>query len=385
MYTSNRRQEMPHSPPSLHVPSPHPLPGTGMVSRFSQGLKRWALLSLLIGLFVAGCNSGGSTATNNASTPTAGSTANVQPGATDETVREAVIAKVQPAVVQINIQGGGLGSGVIIDNRGYIITNNHVVEGAKGVQVVLYGGEALPAQIVGTDPPDDLAVVKITPPARMRLTVAPLGDSSKLRVGQEVLAIGNPLGITQTVTNGIVSALNRIVGTIPDAVQTDAAINPGNSGGALVDLQGDLIGVPTATAIDPQFKTPANGVGFAVPSNRVQFIAPQLIQNGRVINSGRATLGISGTSVNQSLETQNQLPVNHGVLIASVIAGGPAGKVGLRPGDIIVQLDGNPVSDMSVLGTLLLRKKPGDIVNVGFYRGSQQQTVRVTLGELKIG
>lgn len=386
MYASKQRQERPHALPSSHEPAPYPLSNRDTALRFPQGLKWCAILFLLIGIFVAGCNAGGTTTTNEVSTPTAGSTANAQPGTTDsETTREAVIAKVQPAVVQINIQGGGLGSGVIIDRRGYIITNNHVVEGAKGVEVVLYGGEALSAQIVGTSPPDDLAVVKITPPARMNLTVAPLGDSSQLRVGQAVLAIGNPLGITQTVTSGIVSALNRIVGTIPDAVQTDAAINPGNSGGALVDLQGDLVGVPTATAIDPQFKTPANGVGFAVPSNRVQFIAPQLIQSGRVINSGRATLGINGTSVDQSLETQYQLPVNQGVLIASVTSGGPAARAGLRAGDVVVQLDGKPISSISVLDTTLLRMKPGDIVTVGFYRGSQQQTARLTLGELKIG
>jgi S1-C subfamily serine protease len=298
-----------------------------------------------------------------------------------------VIAKVQPAVVQINVQmakGGGLGSGVVIDRRGYIITNNHVVEGAQKTMVLLYGGQALPAQIIGTDPPDDLAVVKITPPANVNLTVATLGDSSKLRVGQDVLAIGNPLGITQTVTNGIVSALNRIVGTIPDAIQTDAAINPGNSGGALVDMQARLIGIPTATAIDPEFKTPANGVGFAVPSNRVLFIAPQLIQHGKVVNSGRAALGVTVTTVDPNLAVQNQLPVNQGALIASVTPGGPAAQAGLKPGDIIVAVDGIPVSGVSSLGAILLKKKPGDVVTVQFYRGNRQQTVRVTLGELKI-
>jgi S1-C subfamily serine protease len=298
-----------------------------------------------------------------------------------------VITKVQPAVVQINIktgQGGGLGSGVIIDPRGYIITNNHVVQGAQSTEVVLYGGQTLPAQIVGTDPPDDLAVVKITP-SKTSLTAATLGDSSKLRVGQEVLAIGNPLGITQTVTNGIVSALNRTVGTIPDAVQTDAPINPGNSGGALVDLQGNVIGVPTSTAIDPEFRTPANGVGFAVPSNRVKFIAPQLIQTGRVTNSGRAALGVRVTNVDATLAAQNGLAVDHGVLIVSVTSGGPADRAGLKAGDVIVQMDGKAINDVSSLGDILLSKKPGDTVSVQFYRGTQQQTIQVTLGELQIG
>jgi S1-C subfamily serine protease len=303
-------------------------------------------------------------------------------------VREAVIAKVQPAVVQINVQtgnGGGLGSGVIIDPRGYIITNNHVVQGAQSVEVVLFGGQTVPAQIVGTDPPDDLAVVKITPPSRITLTVATLGDSSKLRVGQEVLAIGNPLGITQTVTSGIVSALNRAVERIPDAIQTDAPINPGNSGGALVDLRGNLIGIPTATAIDPQFKTPANGVGFAVPSNRVKFIAPQIIANGKVTNSGRAALGVRVTSVDANLAAQNQLPVDHGALITSITPGGPADQAGLKAGDVIVQVDGKAVDDVSGLGAILLSKKPGDTVSVQVYRGNQQQTVNVKLGELQVG
>src|SRR5438270_11385761 len=221
-----------------------------------------------------------------------------------EEVRQAVVAKARPAVVQVNVstsQGQGLGSGVIIDQRGYIITNHHVVERARQIQVMLYDGTTLSAQLVGASSPDDLAVLKVTP--KEKLTVATLGDSSQLRVGQEVLAIGNPLGITQTVTNGIVSALNRTVSegqggaNIPNAIQTDAPINPGNSGGALVDLRGNLVGIPTLTAIDPEFNTPANGVGFAIPSNRVKLIVPQIIANGQVTHTGRAALGISGTTV----------------------------------------------------------------------------------------
>jgi S1-C subfamily serine protease len=353
-----------------------------------------ALLVLLLTVFgtglLAGCQlATGTPAPTASSTPSAtGGTAIPSLGPNNiETVREAVIAKIQPAVVQINVktaQGGGLGSGVIIDPKGYIITNNHVVQGAQSVQVVLYGGQTFPGRIVGTDPPDDLAVVQISPP-KAGLTVAPLGDSSKLRVGQEVLAIGNPLGITQTVTSGIVSALNRTVGTIPDAVQTDAAINPGNSGGALVDLQGELIGIPTATAIDPEFKTPANGVGFAVPSNRVKFIAPQLIQTGHVTNSGRAALGVRVATVDPSVAAQNGLAVDSGVLIAAVTARGPADRAGLKAGDVIVQMDGKTVSDVASLGDILLSKKPGDTVSVQVYRGNQQRTVQVTLGELQIG
>ncbi len=362
--------------------------------RNGRGILYDALLALLLAVFgtglLAGCQfAAGTPAPTATSTPSAtGGTPIPSLGPNNiETVREAVIAKIQPAVVQINVktaQGGGLGSGVIIDPRVYIITNNHVVQGAQSVEVVLYGGQTFPGRIVGTDPPDDLAVVQISPP-KADLTVAPLGDSSKLRVGQEVLAIGNPLGITQTVTNGIVSALNRMVGTIPDAVQTDAPINPGNSGGALVDLRGELIGIPTSTAIDPEFKTPANGVGFAVPSNRVKLIAPQLIQTGHVTNSGRAALGVRVVTVNPSLAAQNGLAVDAGVLIAAVTTGGPADRAGLKAGDVIVQMDGKTVSDVASLSDILLSKKPGDTVSVQVYRGNQQRTVQVTLGELQIG
>ena len=209
-------------------------------------------------------------------------------GTTLGTVREAVVAKVKPSVVEVYVtltKGAALGSGVIIDSRGYIVTNNHVVNGARTIQVVLSNGIKEPAQLTGTDAANDLAVLKIAVP-QGGLSVATLGDSSQLQVGQEVLAIGNPLGDTETVTNGIVSALNRTVSegqggaTIHNAIQTDAAINPGNSGGALVDMQGNVVGIPTLTAIDPEFNTPANGVGFAIPSNRVKSIVTQLIQTG---------------------------------------------------------------------------------------------------------
>jgi len=303
-----------------------------------------------------------------------------------EAVREAVVTKIRPAVVQVNVAtsgGQGLGSGVIIDQRGYIITNHHVVERAQQIQVVLYDGTALPAHLVGASSPNDLAVVKVTPP-RGNLTVATLGDSSQLRVGQEVLAIGNPLGITQTVTSGIVSAVGRTVGTIPNAIQTDAPINPGNSGGALVDLQGQVIGIPTATAIDPQFRTPANGVGFAIPSNRVKFIAPQLIETGRVTNSGRAALGVRVTSVDPVLAEQHNLSLDRGALIVDVTANGPAAQAGLKPGDVIVRVENKGVKDVVSLGDVLLSKKPGDVVPVQVQRGNQQLTVNVELGELQV-
>jgi len=310
-----------------------------------------------------------------------------------EAVQEAVIAKVKPAVVEVNVatsSGNQLGSGVVIDRRGYIITNNHVIDGASTIQVVLSDGKQLPAQLVGTDPADDLAVLKITPPAN-GLIVATLGDSSKLLVGQDVLAIGNPLGITQTVTNGIISALGRTVSedqtgaTLPDTIQTDAPINPGNSGGALVDLQGNLIGIPTIGAIDPEFRTPANGVGFAIPSNRVKLVAEQIISTGKVTHTGRAALGVQVINVDSNVAAQDNLSVDHGALITSVTSNGAANQAGLRSGDVIIQIDNQPVNDTSSLSDALASKNPGDTVAVKIARGSQQLTINVTLGELQVG
>jgi S1-C subfamily serine protease len=310
-----------------------------------------------------------------------------------EAVQEAVIAKIEPAVVQINVttpQGAGIGSGVIIDKRGYIVTNDHVVNGAQEVDVMFANGtEQKNVQVVGTDPTDDLAVVKITPFTNM--AVAPLGDSSKLVVGEDVLAIGNPLGNTETVTKGIVSALGRTVSegnggaTLPNVIQTDAAINPGNSGGALVNLQGQLIGIPTLAAVDPEFNTPASGVGFAIPSNRVSFIVPQIIQNGRVIHTGRAGLNVSVASVDPMVQEQLGLAVDHGALIRSITPGGAAAKAGLQVGDVIVQVNNQPVTDAATLSDILVNENPGNTVSVKIYRGNQQMTVNVTLGELQAG
>jgi len=375
----------------------------------SRGLRTGAIIALTVLLalvFGTGLFAGWEFGRNNSSTAVANrpnvgqlqqGTNTQQPvptltGNNIEAVREAVVANVRPTVVQINVstgQGAGIGSGVIIDKRGYIVTNNHVVSTAQSIQVVMSDGTKLVGQLVGTDPADDLAVVKINPPANM--PVAKLGDSSQLKVGQDVLAIGNPLGITQTVTNGIVSALNRTVSegqgqaNLPDAIQTDAPINPGNSGGALVDLQGNLIGIPTLTAIDPEFNAPASGVGFAIPSNRVSFIVPQIIQSGKVTHTGRAALGISGATVDQNLQAQDNLSVDHGVLIANLVSGGAAEKAGLQAGDVIVQVGNTQVADNSTLVSALITYSPGQTVPVKVYRGNQQLTINVTLGELQSG
>ena len=201
-----------------------------------------------------------------------------------EAQQEAAIAKIEPAVVELVVttsQGEQIGSGVIIDSKGDIVTNYHIVNGENSITAVLYNGSKEQAQLVGTNTSDDLAVVHIQPFTHM--TVAKIGDSSKLVVGQEVLAIGNPLGITETATEGIVSALNRSVTestgtTISNAIQTDAAVNPGNSGGALINLQGQLVGIPTLTAVNTESNTAANGVSFAIPSNLVQTAVQQILQ-----------------------------------------------------------------------------------------------------------
>jgi S1-C subfamily serine protease len=248
------------------------------------------LLGVVPAIVVGGFAGWGVASARTGTAPGAGSTATVSATSTaGEALREAVVAKVRPSVVQVNVtlpQGAGaIGSGVIVDSSGDIVTNNHVVNGQLSIQVVLSGGSKETATLVGTDPANDLAVIRIAVP-QGGLTVATLGNSAALQVGQSVLAIGNPLGDTATVTSGIVSALKRTVSegsggpTIQNAIQTDAPINPGNSGGALIDMQGQVVGIPTLTAIDPEFNAPANGVGFAIPANRVTTILGQLLPAG---------------------------------------------------------------------------------------------------------
>ena len=238
-------------------------------------------VGLFVGLDFVG-NSTGSTVTTSKTVVTAPTTSSS--GTTIETLQEAAIAKVEPAVVELKVttaQGQRIGSGVIIDTKGDIVTNYHIVNGEESIVAVLYNGSTEQALLVGKNTADDLAVVRIQPFATM--TVAQIGDSSRLVVGQEVLAIGNPLGITETATKGIVSALNRSVTesngtTISNAIQTDAAVNPGNSGGALINLQGELVGIPTLTAVNTESNTAANGLSFAIPSNLVQTVVQQILQ-----------------------------------------------------------------------------------------------------------
>jgi S1-C subfamily serine protease len=241
-------------------------------------------VGLFAGLEFAGGTSSIATTSKAVVTTTSTSSTTSSSGTTIEAQQEAAIAKIEPAVVELKVtttQGEQIGSGVIIDAKGDIVTNYHIVNGEESITAVLYNGSTVQAQLVGTNAAGDLAVVRIQPFVNM--TIAQIGDSSKLVVGQEVMAIGNPLGITETATKGIVSALNRSVTestgtTISNTIQTDAAVNPGNSGGALINLQGQLIGIPTLTAVNTESNTAANGVSFAIPSNLVQTVVQQILQ-----------------------------------------------------------------------------------------------------------
>jgi S1-C subfamily serine protease len=289
---------------------------------------------------------------------------------------ERVVQRVSPVVVQIE-SGDGLGSGVVYDGKGDIVTNAHVVGNARTFKVTLGAGETHDATLVGAFRAGDLAVVKLSGATPRPAAFA---NSSKVRVGEFALAIGNPLGLRSSVTEGIVSSLGRTVNegqgvTITSAIQTSAPINPGNSGGALVDIEGRVIGIPTLAALDPQLGgAQAPGIGFAIPSNTVRDIADQLISKGRVERSGRAFLGVSVATVTAG-----------GVLVSSVEKGAPADKAGIRPGDIIVSVDGQPTPSTDELSTVLAGLKPGRRVPVVVVRNGGRTTVTVTLGELPAG
>ena len=297
-----------------------------------------------------------------------------------------VARRVGPAVVSIAIQTQNslaIGSGFVIDKDGDILTNNHVVavaaESADASIVVTFSNEATAkAQIVGRDPTSDLAVIKVP---NDELTVARLGDSDKVAVGDSVIAIGSPLGLQGTVTAGIVSALNRPVRVTGDdgttsylsAIQTDAPINHGNSGGPLVNAAGAVIGINSAAAVDPTSggTTTANGIGYAIPINYARDIALQLIHTGKAVH---ASLGATGSTVLAGLEV--------GAYIKQVSPGGPAAAAGLRPGDVIVVADGQVVQSFDQLTVIVEQHKPGDRISVTYYPkdSSTKVTSPVTLG-----
>ena len=327
----------------------------------------------------------------------------------DESINVRVYRQASPAVANILTKATeydffmdpvpveGAGSGFVIDPKGYILTNNHVVEGAQTIEVVLGDQSRYPAKFIGADPRNDVALIKIEPKSKP-LVALPLGDSSAIQVGQKVLAIGNPFGFQSTLTTGVVSALGRTVQTsqttfIDEAIQTDAAINRGNSGGPLINSRGEVIGINSA------IYTPTGttaGIGFAIPINTAKRIAHDLITDGRV---HQAFLGVETISVGGGLAEALDLPVQDGLLVQTVTRGGPAAQSGLHGGDRIAQagmrrfyiggdvitaIDGQKVSTQLDVNLALNKKRPGDSVTVTVYRGGKKLDISVKLGEREV-
>ena len=302
---------------------------------------------------------------------------------TVEAVRE-----LEPSVVQIAtdtvaislynriVPQTGVGSGIILDKAGNILTNNHVIEGADYVTVTLSDGRSYPANLVGSDSITDLAVIKI---AAAKLTPAKFGNSSNLEVGEDVIAVGHALGLKggPTVSKGVVSALDRTIQTdaqkaMVDLIQTDASINPGNSGGPLANSRGEVIGINTAIIND------SNGIGFAINIDDAHVVVDQILRSGYVM---RGFLGITPFNVTDSIREQLNLPVADGVIIAGVVEGFPAGESGLQTEDVIVMLNKAAIENSGDLSKFLLNNPPGSNVEVSFYRNGELRKVELVLAD----
>jgi len=304
----------------------------------------------------------------------------------EESVVINVVKQVRPSVVNIDTESQvqtvfgvfpqqGAGSGVIVRPDGYILTNNHVVQGATTIKVTLTGGKVLSGRLIGRDPLADLAVIKVD--SKDPLPAARLGDSRGLQVGQLAIAIGNPFGLGSTVTTGVVSALNRNIELpnliVENLIQTSAAINPGNSGGALVDSSGSVIGINTA--IIPN----AQGIGFAIPSDVARTEMDQLIANGRVI---RPWVGvIYGGEVDPQAAKSYKLGTDHGVVVRQVEPKAPAERAGLQPGDIITAVNGDRIDNWNTFVHDVVSKKIGDTIRLTVIRDGKSQTLSVTLAD----
>ena len=265
-----------------------------------------------------------------------------------------------------------LGSGVIVDRNGYVLTNNHVIEGASEIQIVLGDGRSLPARIVGTDPETDIAVLQA---AGSKLPVASLSESDSLQVGDVVMAIGNPFGVGKTVTMGIVSATGRNqlgITEFENFIQTDAAINPGNSGGALINAIGDVVAINTAIFSQSGGSL---GIGFAIPIQLAEEVMAQLIENGRVI---RGWLGISGQDLTTALAESMGIDFREGILVSGVLEGGPGDLAGLKPGDLIVKIDRRPVASAQQMLARIAGRPPGSPLSLTVSRdGSELEQVAI--------
>jgi serine protease DegQ len=271
-------------------------------------------------------------------------------------------------------RASSLGSGVIVSGDGYIITNHHVIAAADQIEVALGDGRTAAAQVVGSDPDTDLAVLKV---GLKNLRPITFGHADKAQVGDVVLAIGNPFGVGQTVTQGIVSALGRNhlgINTFENFIQTDASINPGNSGGALVDSNGNLIGI---NSVIYSQSGGSQGIGFAIPSSLAQQVMEEIIRHGAVV---RGWIGVEGDDVTPEIAQAYGMPRTEGVVVAGVVRGGPAHKGGIRPGDIIVALDEKPIADADALLNTVAALRPGHAASVHLLRERRELVARVEIG-----
>lgn len=352
------------------------------------------LLAVLAGTFALGRSSGTSPSVGSVGNTNGTAAPVVVPAAAQDLQQTIinVVSTVQPSVVEITSTGSqaeATGSGEILTSDGYIVTNDHVVAGFSTFNVRLSNGVSYPAHLTGQDPQDDLAVLKVD---ATNLQPIAFADSSAVRVGQFAVALGSPLGLNNSATFGLVSALNRTesegsngpAAQLSGLIQTSAAINPGNSGGALVDLQGRLIGVPTLGAISQQTGA-ANDIGFAIASNRVKFVADQLIKNGHLTSSGQGFLGIKGQDVTTQLAASQNLSTQSGVLVGGFAADAsgknPAQAAGMQSGDIITAINGQTISGSSDIASAVQTQQPGARLAVTVQRGGSRLTLNVTLGE----
>ncbi|MBI5876282.1 MAG: trypsin-like peptidase domain-containing protein [Chloroflexi bacterium] len=331
-----------------------------------------------------------------ASAPAAGAAAQVVAVQPDSAIVQAV-KRVNPAVVTIvattqqripsasgprNRQGQATGTGVVIDDKGYIVTNQHVIDGATAIQVLFQDGGKSDAKLIGSDAFSDLAVLQVTD--RAMPGVAELGDSKALQQGEPVIAIGSALGdFRDTVTVGVVSGLNRQLSanegsSLEGLIQTDAAINHGNSGGPLVNISGQVIGINSLVVSTDNNGQSAQGLGFAVPVNTVKYVAAQLLASGRV---SRPFMGVTYTTLNPQIAAANNLAPKQGAWIQEISAGGPAARAGLKVGDVITAINGTALTADAPLPTILLKNKVGETVTLSVQRGDQTLNVDVKLAD----
>jgi len=373
-------------------------------SRFLAGLAMGALVALFASTMVA-CKSD-KPSTEQSTSPTAQAQSTPSAGGDEGSVPD-LYDSVRPSVVRITSisttrtsfgtqQSEGLGSGIILDSEGHILTNFHVVENAGQLEVTLGDESSARAEVVGTDPAGDLAVIKADFPSDIELVPATLGDSDQIRTGESVIAIGNPFGLDGTVTEGIISGLDRTLAEqqnrpLRELIQTDAAINPGNSGGPLVNFRGEVIGINTAIE-NPSGAAVFSGIGYAIPINLPKQFLPRMLAGETIVH---ARLGVSGRTVTASLAKELDLTVSEGVYVVEVDPSGAAGEAGVQGadsagqgalatppgGDVITGMDSETTAKFDDLASYIDSRQPGDKVTLHVIRDSDKTDIDVTLGE----